>query len=71
MVNGDTVTESNETFFVNVSGVVGATVTDSQGLGTINNDDVTLTPIHDIQGPGASSPIVGSSVSTARHRDRP
>ena len=64
VVNGDTVTESNETFFVNVSGVVGATVTDSQGLGTINNDDVTLTPIHDIQGPGASSPIVGSSVST-------
>ena len=44
--------------------IVGANAGDVQGLGTINNDDVTLTPIHDIQGPGASSPIVGSSVTT-------
>ena len=28
------------------------------------DDDVVLTPIHDIQGAGASSPIVGSSVTT-------
>lgn len=63
-VNRDLTTEANETFFVNVTNVTGATVGDGQGLGTINNDDVTLTPIHDIQGPGASSPIVGSSVTT-------
>jgi uncharacterized protein len=63
-VNRDSTAEPNETFFVNVTSVVGANAGDTQGLGTINNDDVTLTPIHDIQGPGASSPIVGSSVTT-------
>ena len=52
-VNGDTTVEPNETFFVNVTNVTGATVTDGQGQGTITNDDVALTPIHDIQGPGA------------------
>ena len=64
-VNGDTNVEPNETFFVNVTNVTGATVGDGQGQGTINNDDVTLTKIHDIQGPGASSPIVGASVTTS------
>jgi hypothetical protein len=42
-VNGDTTFEANETFFVNVTNVTGATVTDGQGLGTINNDDVAPT----------------------------
>ena len=64
LVNGDVTAEPNETFFVNVTNVTGASVTDGQGLGTINNDDVALTAIHDIQGPGNSSPIVGSSVTT-------
>lgn len=63
-VNGDTTTEPNETFFVNVTNITGANAGDTQGQGTINNDDVTLTAIHDIQGPGASSPIVGASVTT-------
>ncbi|AZR32733.1 autotransporter domain-containing protein [Xanthomonas vasicola] len=39
LVNGDTLAEPNETFFVNVSNVTGATVSDGQGLGTIVNDD--------------------------------
>ncbi len=46
-VNGDAVSESNETFNVNVSSVTGATVADGQGVGTIQNDDVvgiTATP---------------------------
>jgi hypothetical protein len=38
-VNGDTVFEGNETFFVNVANVLGANVADAQGLGTISNDD--------------------------------
>ncbi|HZN45804.1 MAG TPA: Calx-beta domain-containing protein [Nitrospiraceae bacterium] len=38
-VKGDTDSEPNETFFVNLSGVTGATVNDGQGLGTIMNDD--------------------------------
>ncbi|HEX8140179.1 MAG TPA: Calx-beta domain-containing protein [Pyrinomonadaceae bacterium] len=42
-VNGDTVFEPNETFFVNVTSVTGATVTDGQGTGTITNDDAAPT----------------------------
>jgi uncharacterized protein (TIGR03437 family) len=38
-VNGDTLVESNETFLVNVTNVSGATAVDSQGQGTIQNDD--------------------------------
>ncbi|OLP52322.1 beta strand repeat-containing protein [Allorhizobium taibaishanense] len=39
LVTGETLNEPNETFFVNVSNVTGASVTDAQGLGTIVNDD--------------------------------
>ncbi|HKQ08911.1 MAG TPA: ExeM/NucH family extracellular endonuclease [Blastocatellia bacterium] len=41
LVNGDTTPETNETFFVNVTNVTGATVTagQGQGQGTIVNDD--------------------------------
>ena len=42
--NGDTVIEPNETFFVNVTNVAGANVTDGQGQGTVQNDDVDSTP---------------------------
>ena len=39
LVNGDTLNEANETFFVNLSNPVNATIADAQGLGTILNDD--------------------------------
>ncbi|MGL4400502.1 MAG: Calx-beta domain-containing protein [Luteolibacter sp.] len=39
LVIGDTLNETDETFFVNVTNVTGATVTDAQGLGTLTNDD--------------------------------
>jgi large repetitive protein len=38
-VNGDTKNESDETLFVNLSGAVNATISDSQGVGTVANDD--------------------------------
>ena len=38
-VTGDTTFESNEDFFVNLSGASNATISDSQGVGTIVNDD--------------------------------
>ncbi len=41
-INGDTDFESDETFYVDVTSVVGATVSDGQGQGTITNDDVAL-----------------------------
>ncbi len=62
-VNGDSTPEANETFFVNVTNVTGANVTDGQGQGTIQNDDVAISLIHDVQGPGASSPVVGATVT--------
>jgi hypothetical protein len=39
VVNGDTTPEANETFIVTLSGAVNGTITDSQGQGTINDDD--------------------------------
>ncbi|MGB5700212.1 beta strand repeat-containing protein, partial [Muriicola sp.] len=46
-VNGDTTVEGNETFLVNLSAPVNATINDAQGQGTITNDDtagVIITP---------------------------
>ena len=63
-VNGDTATEASETFFVNLTNVTGATVTDAQGLGTITNDDVSIVRIYDIQGAGHTSSFTGQSVTT-------
>lgn len=62
-VNGDAVIEPSESFFVNLSNVVGATVTDGQGLGTIVNDDFAATTIAMVQGNGNSSPLLGQAVT--------
>ena len=63
LVAADTNFEPNETFNVILSDVTnavgGATVT-----GTITNDDVEpATPIHDVQGNGAATPIPGATVT--------
>ena len=42
-VNGDTIDEFNETFLVNLSGESNVTVADTQGEGTINDDDALPT----------------------------
>jgi uncharacterized repeat protein (TIGR01451 family) len=47
-VNGDTAVENDETFFVNVTNVSGATVADGQGDGTIQNDDLPSLSINDV-----------------------
>jgi len=54
---GDTTIEENETFFVNLSNAVNATITDSQGLGTITNDD------NSIELPSITFPISPSIVN--------
>jgi hypothetical protein len=41
-VNGDITNEPNETFFVNLSNAVNATISDNQGLGVILNDDTPV-----------------------------
>jgi hypothetical protein len=62
---GDMANEPNETFFVNVMNVTGATVSDGQGVGTIINDEIVITPIDQIQGNGNTSPFAGSAVTTS------
>ncbi len=47
-VNGDLNIEANETFFVDVTNVSGATVSDAQGQGTIQNDDSPSLSIDDV-----------------------
>ena len=42
-VDGDTVDEPDETFLVNLTGATGAVLADSQGVGTILDDDVAAT----------------------------
>lgn len=63
-VNGDTTVEPTESFFLNVTNVTGAALADGQGQGTITNDDFVYTLIHDIQGSGLTSPVVGTAVTT-------
>jgi len=60
-VNGDTTVEANETFFVNITNVVGVGVNDGQGVGTINNDDAIR--IRDIQGAAHISPLNNQAVA--------
>jgi predicted extracellular nuclease len=64
-VNGDMNVEPDETFFVNVTNVSGATLGDGEGLGTILDDDfdicaTTFTPIYQIQGSGLAAAITGN-----------
>ncbi|PTS73934.1 hypothetical protein DBR17_17585, partial [Sphingomonas sp. HMWF008] len=47
VVNGDALVEPNETVLVNLSNVVGAAVTDSQGSGTIIDNDFPTLSISD------------------------
>jgi predicted extracellular nuclease len=64
LVNGDNAPEPDETFFVNVTNVTGATVGDGQGLGTIKNDDAdcsaAYTHAYEIQGSGTSAAVTGN-----------
>jgi hypothetical protein len=60
---GDTAQENDETFGVDVVGITGAAIDDGTGIGTIRSDDLVITPIHDIQGNGATSPLANQFVN--------
>jgi chitinase len=47
-VNGDTTAEADETFAVNLTGPTNATIADSQGVGTLTNDDLPALTIADV-----------------------
>jgi len=65
-INGDTVPEDDETFFVNLSSPTNATILRGQGTGTIIDDDEgALMAISAVQGPGDVSPMLGKTVSVA------
>ena len=59
-VKGDTLDEANETFFVNLSSAVNATIADGQGLGTIRDDD-----------PAPSMPIGFETADSQKGHARP
>ncbi len=61
-VIGDTTPEPAETFVVNLSGAVNATVADAQGVATIANDDAAAAPT--IVATPASVPIGGTVTVT-------
>ena len=61
IVNGDVAVELNEMFFVNVNNVIGATVADAQGLGTVLNDDSPVLSINDVV---ASEGDTGTTIFT-------
>ncbi|MET0808110.1 MAG: Calx-beta domain-containing protein [Pseudoxanthomonas sp.] len=63
-VSDDSVQEADETFFLGLGNISGALLGDAQARATIVNDDVTLVPIHQIQGSGATSPLANQLVST-------
>jgi predicted extracellular nuclease len=62
-VIGDTALEINETFLATLSNPsLTATLGDAIGTGTITNDDIVITRIHDVQGSGELSPFDGQLV---------
>ena len=63
-INGDTAVEANETFNLNVTSVTGATIADSQGVGTILNDDSVVLPALSIANVSVSEGNAGTSTAT-------
>lgn len=64
---GDYVLEADETFFVKLSNAVNVALSDTQGLGTITNDDFDTTPpsvsfTTPTTTPGGSTPLNGGTV---------
>lgn len=49
-INGDTINGEDETFLVNLSNPVNATISDNQGVGTIENDDAPVLLTDEITG---------------------
>src|SRR5262249_50512173 len=62
LVNGDTVSEANETFYVTLSGASGASISRAQATGTIINDDGVPAPTVSVTSVSANE---GNSGTTA------
>ncbi len=65
-IQGDLTGEPNETLSITLSNPQGSVaIADANGTGTIVNDDPIPLAIHDIQGAGHTSPVVGQPVITS------
>ena len=64
LVRGDTQNESNETFFVSLSNATNGTISKSQGIGTILNDDVVPLPIVTIAATDNTATEQGATTGT-------
>jgi len=66
-INGDTIDEENETFFVNLTAPVNAEIADAQGIGKITDDDgIPSLSINDVvikEGNGSTTAIFEVSLS--------
>jgi hypothetical protein len=62
-VNGDTAVEGNETFWLNLDNVTGATLGDGQGLGTIVDDDQPPATTPALVSPPPGSTLNSSTVT--------
>ncbi len=63
-INGDTTVEPDETFSVNLSNPVNATISKAQGIGTILNDDVAPVPTLSINDVTVTEGNSGTSLAT-------
>ena len=54
-INGDTLVEADENFFVNLNSAANAVVSHSPGVGTIQNDDTALVVISQLYGGGGNA----------------
>src|SRR2546429_1782153 len=69
VVNADTIDEPNETFFVNLSSPVNATIADNQGLGTIIDNDsapsLAINSVAVIEGNSGTTPVISTVTLSA------
>ena len=69
-VNGDNLVELNETVLVNLSTPVNGVITDSQGVGTITNDDATVITVDNVsQGEGITPMVFTVSITNPASED--
>ena len=61
-VIGDLTNEADETFFVNLSNAVNSTISDTQGIGTIVNDDVAPVSIGGTIRKSDNTPLAGATL---------
>jgi len=73
LVNGDRLGEPNETFAVNLSGAINATIADGQGLGTIVDDEprISINDVSKLEGKKGQTTLLVFTVTLSTAYDQP